>query len=112
MLSERSWASSMMRVSYSRSCGSPWSSARSMPSVRNLMTVAGVVWSLNRTLHPTSRPQATPSSSATRREIDSAATRRGWVQAMRPAVPRPAARQNFGICVVLPEPVSPARITT
>ncbi len=43
MLSERSWASSMMMVSYSRSRGSPCSSARSMPSVRYLMIVCGEV---------------------------------------------------------------------
>ena len=48
------------------------------------MRVAWVVSSLKRTLQPTSRPQATPSSSATRRETDNAATRRGWVQAIRP----------------------------
>ena len=112
MLSERSCASSMMMVSYSRSSGSPCTSASSMPSVRNLITVADVVWSLKRILQPTSRPHATPSSSATRRETDSAATRRGCVQAIRPATPRPAARHIFGIWVVLPEPVSPARITT
>ncbi len=41
-----------------------------------------------------------------------AATRRGWVQAMRPRSPRPAARHIFGICVVLPEPVSPASTST
>ena len=112
MLSERSCASSRMIVSYSRSSGSPCSSASSMPSVRNLMTVSGEVWSVKRILQPTSRPQGTPSSSATRREMESAATRRGCVQAMRPAVPRPAARHILGIWVVFPEPVSPARITT
>ena len=112
MLSERSCASSMMTVSYSRSSGSPCTSASSMPSVRNLITVADEVRSSKRTLLPTSRPQLTPSSSATRRAMESAATRRGCVQAMRPWTPRPAARHIFGICVVLPEPVSPARITT
>src|ERR1700722_3393116 len=83
-----------------------------MPSVRNLMQVAALVSSINRTLQPTSRPHWTPSSSATRRETDSAAKRRGWVHAIRPAKPRPAARHILGIWVDLPDPVSPARITT
>ena len=112
MLSERSCASSTMIVSYSRSSGSACSSASSMPSVMNLMTVSPVVWSAKRILQPTSRPKATFNSSATRRATEVAATRRGWVQAMRPLSPRPAARHIFGICVVLPEPVSPASTST
>ena len=38
--------------------------------------------------------------------------RRGCVQPMSPAAPRPSARQIFGICVVFPEPVSPQTIVT
>ena len=38
--------------------------------------------------------------------------RRGCVQPMSPAAPRSSARQIFGICVVLPEPVSPHTIVT
>ena len=38
--------------------------------------------------------------------------RRGCVQPMSPAAPRLSARQIFGICVVLPEPVSPQTIVT
>ena len=49
----------------------------------------------------------TPSSSARRRDSDSAATRRGWVQTMRPSRPRPASRQILGSWVVFPDPVSP-----
>ncbi len=41
-----------------------------------------------------------------------AAMRRGCVWPMTPAMPRPASRQIFGSCVVLPEPVSPQTITT
>src|SRR5690606_25252159 len=41
-----------------------------------------------------------------------AAIRRGWVQPIMPAAPRPAARHSLGIWVVLPEPVSPAITTT
>jgi hypothetical protein len=38
--------------------------------------------------------------------------RLGWVHPIMPRVPHPAARQNLGIWVVLPEPVSPEMITT
>src|SRR5690606_12636806 len=41
-----------------------------------------------------------------------AARRRGCVWPMMPAMPRPAARQIFGSCVVLPDPVSPQTMTT
>jgi hypothetical protein len=41
-----------------------------------------------------------------------AAIRRGCVWPIRPVVPRPSSRQIFGICVVLPEPVSPQTMTT
>jgi hypothetical protein len=37
MLSDRSWASSMMMASYSVNSGSPWTSASNMPSVISLM---------------------------------------------------------------------------
>ncbi len=41
-----------------------------------------------------------------------AAMRRGCVCPMRPRSPRPMARQIFGSCVVLPEPVAPQTMTT
>ena len=41
-----------------------------------------------------------------------AANRRGWVCPMVPRTPRPISRQIFGNWVVLPEPVSPATMTT
>ena len=54
--------------------------------------------------------------SATRRETLNAATRRGWVQPMsarRGGAARPAiSRHILGSCVVFPEPVSPATMTT
>ena len=78
----------------------------------NLMRVSRPVSSLKRILQPTSRPHVTPSSSATRREMLIAATRRGWVQPMRPRRSSPASRHIFGSCVVLPEPVSPATMST
>ena len=52
------------------------------------------------------------SSSATRSATVRAAIRRGWVWPIMPRTPRPSSRQIFGIWVVLPEPVSPATITT
>ena len=112
MLSERSCASSTMMVPYSPRNGSFCSSASSMPSVMNLMTVSREVWSAKRILQPTSRPRGTFSSSATRRATEVAATRRGCVHAILPRSPQPAARHIFGICVVLPEPVSPASTST
>ena len=47
-----------------------------------------------------------------RREMESAATRRGCVQPIFASMPRPASRHILGICVVLPDPVSPAMTTT
>ena len=67
---------------------------------------------LNRTAYPTASPSGTFSSSAIRSATVRAASRRGWVWAIAPRTPRPSSRQIFGSCVVLPEPVSPATITT
>ena len=77
----------------------------------NFTSVRSLTWSAKRTWKPTWSPSGVPSSSATRRATERAASRRGWVQPISPASPRPAARHSLGICVVLPEPVSPA-ITT
>ena len=41
-----------------------------------------------------------------------AAIRRGWVWPIWPVTPRPSSRQILGSWVVLPDPVSPATITT
>jgi hypothetical protein len=114
IFSERSWASSMMRVSYSKRSGSRRVSARRMPSVMNLIRVATrSVLSSNRTWQPTSRPSSTSISVATRRATEVAAIRRGWVQPIRfPSPPRPRANTILGSCVVFPEPVSPQTITT
>ena len=57
-------------------------------------------------------PGRSPSSSAIRRATVVAAIRRGWVQPIIPWPPRPASRQNLGIWVVFPDPVSPETITT
>ena len=71
--------------------------------------VSSETWSVKRTLYPTVPPRGTSSSSAMRSAIERAAMRRGWVCAMRS---RPSSRQIFGSCVVLPDPVAPATITT
>gem|GEM_PF-6089985 len=102
----------MMMASYSAKVGSPCTSASSIPSVISLMTVSVPDRSSKRILQPTSRPQDTSSSSAMRREMDNAATRRGWVQPIMARAPSPASRHILGIWVVLPEPVSPAMTTT
>ena len=84
-----------------------------MPSVISLMNVAsGSTWSVKRTFQPTASPSGVSSSSATRSATVRAAIRRGWVCPIMPRTPRPSSMQIFGICVVLPEPVSPATITT
>jgi hypothetical protein len=53
-----------------------------------------------------------PSSAAIRSATVRAAIRRGWVWPICPVTPRPSSRQIFGNCVVFPEPVSPATMTT
>ena len=78
----------------------------------NFTAVCSLTLSLKRTWKPTAPPSGTCSSSATRRATARAAIRRGWVQPIIPAAPRPAARHNLGSWVVLPEPVSPAITTT
>ncbi|MCW0417565.1 hypothetical protein NB689_003319 [Xanthomonas sacchari] len=78
----------------------------------NLIRVCSPTRSLKRTWKPTVSPTGVRSSSATRLATARAAMRRGWVQPIMPAAPRPAARHSFGNCVVLPEPVSPAITTT
>ncbi|QRN97640.1 hypothetical protein JRI60_00675 [Archangium violaceum] len=58
-------------------------------------------------------PSSVPSSRATRAATLVAAIRRGWVTPIwhgRP--PRPMASRTFGSCVVFPEPVAPATMTT
>ena len=78
----------------------------------SLTSVFSPTWSVNRTLYPTTSPSSVPSSSAIRSATVRAASRRGWVWPIIPATPRPRSRQILGICVVFPEPVSPATITT
>ena len=108
----RSWASSTMTVSYSRSSGSRWISASRMPSVITLIAVSGPTRSAKRTANPTVDPSGVLSSSAMRAATLRAAIRRGWVCPIRATVPRPSSRHILGSWVVLPEPVSPATTTT
>src|SRR5882672_3192946 len=58
------------------------------------------------------RPTGCPTSSAMRAANARAASRRGCVCAIKVCVPRPISRQYCGNCVLLPEPVSPATIST
>ena len=112
MLRLRSCASSMISVSYWRSSRSDCSSASRMPSVISLTSVSSPTWSVNRTFQPTAPPSGTSSSSEIRSATVRAAMRRGWVWPISPRTPRPSSRQILGSWVVLPEPVSPATITT
>ena len=111
MLRLRSWASSMMSVSYFARKRSDCVSASSTPSVISLTSVRSVVLSPNRTLWPTTGAE-TPSSSATRAATLRAAIRRGCVWPIVPATPRPRSRQILGSWVLLPDPVSPQTTTT
>ncbi len=75
--------------------------------------VFSLVQSSKRIEYPTSLPSLTPISSDTRAATLMAATRRGWVQAIFMLLGRIASLvQILGICVVLPEPVSPTRMRT
>ena len=76
----------------------------------NLTRVSAVVWSWKRILAPTRF--GAPISSASRSATARAAMRRGWVQPIMPAVPRPASRHILGSWVVLPLPVSPMTMST
>ena len=103
----------MMSVSYSKRSRSVRDSASSMPSVTNLISVRLSHSASKRTLWPTRvSAEPRPSSSRSRRAIESAAIRRGCVHPIVPASPRPSSSASFGSWVVLPEPVSPATITT
>jgi len=81
--------------------------------VQNLIRVfTGCVLSSNLTVYPTPSPSFTPSSSATRCATAIAATRRGCVTThTRPPSHQPASCTYCGICVVLPQPVDPTRMT-
>ena len=111
--SVRSCASSTIITAYDARSGSPKNSRSSMPSVMYFSLVFSDVQSSNRMLYPTSFPSFTPASSATRAETDIAATRRGCVHPIFwPSRANPASHMYCGICVVLPEPVSPTITTT
>ena len=78
----------------------------------SLTAVASPDLSVNLTLYPTMSPRLVWSSSAMRSATVRAAMRRGCVWPIWPAMPRPSSRQILGSCVVFPDPVSPATITT
>ena len=80
-----------------------------MPSVISLMRVSLPTVSVNRTWYPTRPPRGVPNSSEMRSAIVRAAIRLGWVW---PMLVRPSSSRILGSCVVLPDPVSPATMTT
>ena len=108
----RSCASSMMMVSYLLKKRSWPNSASKIPSVMSLTIDCADPCSLKRILKLTVLPSCSPNSSAIRFATLRAARRLGWVCPICPVIPRPASIANFGNCVVLPEPVSPATIIT
>src|ERR1700761_806390 len=105
-----------MTALYFRRAGSRNISWRSIPSVRNFILVLGE-WDLsNRTAYPTllagdADPRGVPISSATLLAKDMAATLRGCVIAMQ-FLHQGSVMRNCGTWVLLPLPVSPARIST
>ena len=101
-----------MMASYRESLRSRRISVSSKPSVITLTAVDSATRSVKRTAKPTSWPSSTLSSSAMRWAVARAAMRRGWVWPIMALRPKPARRQILGSWVVLPEPVSPATITT
>ena len=112
MFKLRSWASSIIMVSYLLKNLSWPNSANKIPSVMSLTTDCAVPCSLKRILKLTVLPSCSPNSSAIRFATLRAASRLGWVCPICPVIPRPASIANFGNWVVLPEPVSPATIMT
>lgn len=87
-----------------------WIDLRAVESA-HLMMVRGLLNSSKRIEYPTCSPNMTSISSATRRATDIAATRRGCVHAtILPCCFAPVSSINCGICVVLPDPVSPTRM--
>ena len=113
MLRLRSWASSMMIVSY----------CVEEPVVLRLGQQDAVGHQLDVRLRPRAVVEAdlVADGVAERRvqllrdaraRRDRAAMRRGCVWPIIPSTPRPSSRQILGSCVVLPEPVSPQRMTT
>ena len=113
MLRLRSWASSMMIVSYGARSRSRWISASRIPSVITLTSVRRLGLVGEPDLVADASPSGVASSSAIRSATVRAAMRRGWVWPISPpSRPRPSSRQIFGSCVVLPLPVSPATMTT
>ena len=126
----RSWASSRMMTLYFLNSGSSIASLSSIPSVRYLILVRKLDISSNRTVNPTVVPSWTPISSDTRVAMVIAATLLGyvkfvikqqnskylyfysltWVTPIMPLPSIPWSMMNWGICVVLPLPVSPIKI--
>ena len=78
----------------------------------SLMEAPGCIRSVNLILKPTTSPSPLRNSCAMRFAMLDAAIRRGCVWPIIPSIPRPASRQIFGSCVVLPLPVSPQTTIT
>src|SRR5688572_21824394 len=102
----RSWNSSRTTVVKSDSSGSCWSRAVRIPSVAKRTRVSAVNLRSNRTCQPTSRPSVQPRSSAIRRAIARAATRRDCS-----TITGPSAASAGGTRVVLPAPGAAERIS-
>lgn len=78
--------------------------SKPFPAASHLMMVLSLVQSSNRIEYPTSLPSLTSISSATRAATLMAATRRGCVHPILPALEYPASWRYWVIWVVLPAP--------
>ena len=113
MLRLRSCASSMIIVSYARSSRSVWISASRMPSVISLtsVSVADLVGEADLPADRLAERGVQLLGDPLGHRAGGDPARLGVADQAR-ARPRPSSRQILGIWVVLPEPVSPATITT
>ena len=103
---------SMMRVEKRRSSLSFWISASRMPSVMSLIAVFAHFGGESHLVADGLTDFLTKFFGDAFSD-GRAASRRGWVWPMvGPLSPRPRSRHILGIWVVLPEPVSPAMMTT
>ena len=101
----RSWNSSSSTQPIPLSDGSRCAWRRKTPSVTKRIRVRGLTTRSKRVWKPTSSPSAQPISSATRRAVMRAASRRGSSTTICPCT-HPARDNICGTCVVLPLPVA------
>ena len=111
---DRSWTSSTKTCVTLLRVGSSSNRFNNIPVVQNKSLVLGVAFDSKRIVYPTVLPIVSPRSAATRSATDMAEIRRGCAMIILHAMPLDAAssKQNWGTCVVFPDPVSPSTTVT